>query len=217
METILYIIFSGLMIGILISAPMGPIGVLVIQRTLNRGRRKGLATGLGASLSDIIYCLLTAFGLSFITGFISTHRAILQCIGSIVLVVYGIYLFINNPSKRVELPRTPAHSGTFLRDFATGFLLTFSNPLILFFIIGLFARFSFLAPEFQAYHYVAGYASIFAGAVLWWFGVTWFVNKVRAHFNLRSLWLLNRIVGGIIMIMGAIGLITALHELLVNH
>lgn len=205
------------MIGILISAPMGPIGVLVIQRTLNRGRRKGLATGLGASLSDIIYCLLTAFGLSFITGFISTHRAILQCIGSIVLVVYGIYLFINNPSKRVELPRTPAHSGTFLRDFATGFLLTFSNPLILFFIIGLFARFSFLAPEFQAYHYVAGYASIFAGAVLWWFGVTWFVNKVRAHFNLRSLWLLNRIVGGIIMIMGAIGLITALHELLVNH
>ena len=90
METILYIIFSGLMIGILISAPMGPIGVLVIQRTLNRGRRKGLATGLGASLSDIIYCLLTAFGLSFITGFISTHRAILQCIGSIVLVVYGI-------------------------------------------------------------------------------------------------------------------------------
>ena len=65
-------------------------------------------------------------------------------------------------------------------------------------------------------HYVAGYVSIFAGAVLWWFGVTWFVNKVRGHFNLRSMWLINRILAGIIMIMGAIGLITALGELLVK-
>ncbi len=103
------------------------------------------------------------------------------------------------------------------KDFVTGFLLTFSNPFILFFIIGLFARFSFLAPEFEAYHYVAGYISIFAGAVMWWFGVTWIVNKMRSHFNIRSLWLLNRIVGALIMLMGAIGLVTALHELFVNH
>ena len=73
-----------------------------------------------------------------------------------------------------------------------------------------------MLPSFEAYHYVAGYVSIFAGAVLWWFGVTWFVNKVRGHFNLRSMWLINRILAGIIMIMGAIGLITALGELLVK-
>ena len=214
METILYIIFSGLMIGILISAPMGPIGVLVIQRTLNRGRRKGLATGLGASLSDIIYCLLTAFGLSFITGFISTHRAILQCIGSIVLVVYGIYLFINNPSKRVELPRTPAHSGTFLRDFATGFLLTFSNPLILFFIIGLFARFSFLDLPTSGLHYVLGFAGLAAGAIGWWTGITYLIDKIRGRFTVRSMKRINRAIAIFVLLMAAFGIYDSLGSLL---
>ncbi len=205
----------GILIGILVSAPMGPIGMLCIQRTLNRGRWPAFFTGIGAGMSDLIYCLLTGLGLSFVTDFIEDNQSLLQLIGSVVLLVYAGYLFGANPSR--SLQSNGVQSMSSWKDFVTGFLLTFSNPLILFFIIGLFARFSFLAPEFQAYHYVAGYASIFAGAVLWWFGVTWFVNKVRAHFNLRSLWLLNRIVGGIIMIMGAIGLITALHELLVNH
>ena len=98
-------------------------------------------------------------------------------------------------------------------DFATGFLFTFSNPLILFLIIGLFARFSFLAPEFMAYHYVAGYLAIFGGALLWWFGVTWFVDRVRSHFNLRSMWLLNRILAAVILIMGAVGLVTAVIDM----
>ena len=103
-------------------------------------------------------------------------------------------------------------TGSYWKDFGTGFLFTFSNPLILFFIIGLFARFSFLAPEFMAYHYVAGYISIFLGAVLWWFGVTYFVNKVRRHFNIRSMWLLNRILAAVIMIMGAIGFVTGIMD-----
>ncbi len=64
MESLLYILFTGLLIGILVSAPMGPVGMLVIQRTLNKGRMAALFTGMGASLSDLIYCLLTGLGLS---------------------------------------------------------------------------------------------------------------------------------------------------------
>lgn len=105
---------------------------------------------------------------------------------------------------------------SYWKDFVTGFFFTVSNPLILFLIIGLFARFSFLAPEFEAYHYVVGYLSIFAGAVLWWFGVTWFVNKVRGHFNLRSMWLVNRVLAAIIVVMGAIGFLTALRDLIMR-
>lgn len=204
----------GILIGILVSAPMGPIGMLCIQRTLNRGRWPAFFTGVGAALSDLIYCLLTGLGLSFVTDFIQDNQSLLQLIGSVVLLVYAGYLFGANPSR--SLQSGGLQSMSYWKDFGTGFLFTFSNPLILFFIIGLFARFSFLAPEFQAYHYVAGYVAIFGGAVMWWFGVTWFVNKVRAHFNLRSLWLLNRILAGIILIMGAIGLVTALRELIVR-
>ncbi len=204
----------GILIGIFVSAPMGPIGMLCIQRTLSRGRWPAFFTGVGAALSDLTYCLLTGLGLSFVTDFIETHQSLLQLLGSVVLLVYAGYLFGSNPSRSIN--KSSAHSSSYWKDFATGFLFTFSNPLILFLIIGLFARFSFLAPEFRAYHYVAGYLAIFVGAVLWWFLVTWFVNKVRGHFNLRSMWLVNRILAAIIVVMGAVGFLTALRDLFIK-
>lgn len=215
MDQLLYILPRGLAIGILISAPMGPIGMLVIQRTLCKGRWPAFFTGIGAALSDLIYCLLTGFCLSFVTDFIDVHRLAIQIVGSIVLAAFGYYLYTKNPTR--ALKAADVNAGNYWSDFGSGFLLTFSNPLILFFIIGLFARFSFLAPEFKAYHYVAGYISIFLGAILWWFGVTYFVNKVRRHFNIRSMWLLNRILAGIILIMGLIGFVTGIHDIFFSH
>lgn len=198
------IMTSGFLIGILISAPMGPIGMLCIQRTLNKGRWAGFSTGIGAASSDLIYCLLTGLGLSFIEDFINRNQIILQILGSIVLIGFGMYLFRKNPARSLK-PPTETHQ-TFWSDMVTGFLFTFSNPLILFFIVGLFARFNFLLPEFQYYHYFAGYASIIAGALVWWYAITFFVNKVRAHFNVRSLWLINRIIALLLMGMAAVGL-----------
>lgn len=79
----------GILIGILVSAPMGPIGMLCIQRTLNRGRWPAFFTGIGAGMSDLIYCLLTGLGLSFVTDFIEDNQSLLQLIGSVVLLVYA--------------------------------------------------------------------------------------------------------------------------------
>lgn len=197
------IVFSGLLIGILISAPMGPIGMLCIQRTLNKGRWPAFFTGVGAALSDLVYCLLTGLGLSFITDFVSANQAVLQILGSIVLAAFAFYLFRKNPTR--SLQSRSDQPNNFFADFGTGFLFTFSNPLILFFIIGLFARFNFLVPEYQYYHYMAGYAGIFAGALIWWYTITYFVNKVRAHFNVRSMWLLNRAIAIILFLMAAFG------------
>lgn len=200
----------GLAIGALVSAPMGPIGMLVIQRTLNKGRRPAFFTGVGAALSDLIYCLLTGLCMSVIIDFIEANQFILQIIGSVVLAAFAVYLFRKNPARALTTPRESVT--TYWKDFGTGFLLTFSNPLILFFIIGLFARFNFLLPEFRYYHYMAGYCGIFAGALLWWFGITFFVNKVRSHFNVRSLWLINRIIGGILMVMSVVGLVLGVRD-----
>lgn len=204
MEQVLGIAFHGLLIGILISAPMGPIGVLVIQRTLNKGRMPALYTGFGAALSDLIYCLLTGLGLSFVHDFVVRNQAILQIFGSLFIIAYALFLFRKNPSRQLKTPKIAPTS--YWRDFVTGFLFTFSNPLILFFIIGLFARFQFLDSQYHALEYVVGYLSIAAGALGWWLLVTYFVNKVRAHFNLRSMWVINRVIGSIILIMAAVGL-----------
>ena len=210
MEALFYIVIRGLAIGILISAPMGPIGMLVIQRTLNKGRWAAFFSGIGASISDLLYCLLTGLGLSFITDFIEDNQLLLQIIGSFVIAAFALYLFRKNPTRALSTPKDAPN--TYWMDFVTGFLLTFANPLILFFIIGLFARFNFLLPEFRYYHYISGYLAIFGGAILWWFTITYFVNKVRSHFNVRSLWLINRIIGSILMIMAVVGLIMGIKD-----
>lgn len=204
-------LWRGLAIGILVSAPMGPVGMLCIQRTLNKGRRAGLFTGLGAALSDLFYCLLTGFGLSFIEEFLERNHDIIQLVGSAVLIGFGIYIFRQNPSKR--LSKAPDSATDFKKDFISGFLFTFSNPLILFLIIGLFARFNFLMPEIQFYHYFVGFLFILAGAIGWWYLVTFFVNKVRAHFNLRSMWLINRIIGLIILGFALVGIVSSILNL----
>ena len=102
LSVFIYVIIKGLVIGILVSAPMGPIGVLCIQRTLNKGRRSGIATGLGASLSDLFYAVLTGFGMSMVIDFIETNEAIIQIIGSIVLGIFGFYLFRQNPARNIR-------------------------------------------------------------------------------------------------------------------
>lgn len=215
LESLLYIAFSGFMIGIFISAPMGPIGMLVIQRTLNKGRTTALYTGVGAALSDMLYCLLSGLGLSLVTDFIESNKNVLQIIGSLVLIVYGIYLFRNNPSKSIK--KVPEMSMNYWRDFATGFLFTFSNPLILFFIIGLFARFNFMDTSYSVYHYVIGYLSIAGGALCWWSLITYFVNKVRSHFNVRSMWIINRIMASLLILMAVIGSVHAVNNLILPH
>lgn len=212
LEQLLYILPRGLAIGALISAPMGPIGMLVIQRTLGKGRWPGMFTGIGAALSDLIYCLLTGFGLSFITDFIDEQQLWLQLVGGVVLAIFGVYLFRKNPTRSLKTAsEMPANS--FWSDFITGFLLTFSNPLILFFIVGLFARFCFILPDFGVGHYIFAYLCLLGGALLWWYGVTWLVNRLRRRFNVRSLRLVNRIIALILLAMSAIGVTMAVIDM----
>lgn len=212
MDYLLQIIPRGVAIGVLISAPMGPIGMLCIQRTLNKGRWPAFYTGIGAAISDIIYCLLVGLGISFITDFIEQNQFALQILGGIVLIAFGVYLFRKNPTRSLKPAEETGNN--FWSNLVTGFFFTFSNPLILFFIIGLFARFNFIQQEYQAYHYVAGYLSIFVGALAWWYIVTLFVNSVRNHFNVRSMWIINRIIGSVLIGMAIIGFGWAIKDLL---
>ena len=214
MELLLYTIFRGLAIGVLISAPMGPIGILCIQRTLNKGRWSGFFTGLGASFSDMFYCMLTGLGMSIVIDFIKTNQNILQIIGSLVLVGYGIYLIRKNPAGSLRPPEEKKN--TYTQDTITGFLFCFSNPLILFLTIGLFTRFNFIQQDMPLFVSLIGYLFIFGGAMLWWFLITFFVNAVRTHFNLRSMWLVNTTIGVIILIMSAVGLIMGVKDYFLN-
>lgn len=206
-------ILRGLVIGVVVSAPMGPVGIYCIQRTLDKGRRSGFYTGVGAAISDLIYCLLTGFCLSFIEEFISRHRYPIQLLGSIVLIFFGIWLIRKQPDGQIAADAdhgAPSREG----DILKGFALTFSNPLILFLIIGLFAQFNFVIEGIRFYHYVLGFIGIIAGALGWWWLVTYFVDKLRGHFTRRTMKGINMAIGIIILIFAAVGIFSSTSSLI---
>lgn len=213
METIVYMILKGLAVGIMVSAPMGPVGIFCIQRTLDKGRLAGLYTGVGAAISDMFYCLLTGFGLSFIEDFIQRNQSIIQILGSVVLIAFGVYLFRKSPATSgIKQRSEAAHKAH--TDILKGFLFTFSNPLILFLIIGLFAQFNFMSPEHRWWHYVVGYLFIGIGALGWWHLVTYSVNKVRVHFSLRSMLLINKMIALVVFLLAAVAIFQAVSNLI---
>lgn len=202
------LISKGIVIGILVSAPMGPIGMLCIQRTLNKGRWHGFVTGLGAALSDVIYAALTCLGMGVVVNFVEANQTPLQLMGSIVLGLFGYYIYRSNPVKSLKKQREKKLS--FTQDFITAFLLTFSNVLIVLLYIGLFARFGFVLPEYSFAMLLGGIVCIGLGAVMWWFGITYIVAKLKKWFNVRGIWLLNRIVGTVILFLAVVGVLSVL-------
>ena len=210
----LEILVKGVFIGIIASAPMGPVGVLCLQRTLNKGRFYGLVTGFGAALSDIIYALITGSGMSFVMDFITNERNmfILQLIGSAMLLVFGIMTYRSNPRKSFR--PVPKKKGTLVHNFVTSFLLTLSNPLIIFLFIALFARFAFIIPNHPVEQGV-GYASIVGGAIIWWVLLTYIINKVRTRFEVKGVKILNHTIGIIVILASIAGFVftlTGLHN-----
>ena len=119
-ETILDILWKGFIIGVIVSAPLGPVGVLCIQRTLNKGRWYGFVTGIGASLSDIAYALLTGYGMSFVFDYVNKNIFYLQLFGSILLLIFGIYTFRSNPVQSIRPVSTS--KGSFRKKFSQSLL-----------------------------------------------------------------------------------------------
>lgn len=206
----LNVIFIGILIGILVSAPVGPIGILCIQRTISRGRLHGIVTGLGATTSDLIYVLIVGFCISYITEFITDYRIIIQTIGSIIVCVFGMHIFRSNPVAQLHRNDKSEKKTSYFNDYISAFGLCLSNPLIIFLFIGLFARFQLILPENRLGDNLIGLVAILIGATLWWIILTLIVGYFRNNFNLRGLWILNKITGSFLMLFGVIGIVTAL-------
>ena len=204
---ILDFIFKGMLIGMIASAPMGPVGVLCVQRTLNKGRWYGFVTGIGAAISDIFYAAMSGFGMAFVMDFINNaqNRFYLQIAGSLMLLAFGFYTYRTDPTRKMH--QSGQQKGTLWYNTWTAFLVTFSNPLIIFLFLAMYAQFAFVLPD-HPFEMVVGFLSSVGGALLWWWGLTWLVDKIRAKFDQNGIRLINQvigvavIIGSIIMLLG---------------
>ena len=198
-------IFKGVLIGMIASAPMGPVGVLCVQRTLNKGRLFGLATGVGAAVSDIIYAGVTGFGMAFVMDFINNdqNKFYLQIIGSVLLLAFGIFTWRSDPTKNMH--QSGQKKGSLWYNTWTAFLVTFSNPLIIFLFMALFAQFAFVIPD-HPFEMLIGFTSIVGGALLWWYGLSWLVDKLRVIFDNAGIRIINQIIGAVVIIFSIVSL-----------
>ena len=206
------LVFKGMLIGMIASAPMGPVGILCVQRTLNKGRWYGMVTGIGAAVSDILYAGITGFGMAFVMDFINNdqNKFYLQIIGSVVLLAFGIFTWRTDPTKNMH--QSGLQRGSLWYNMWTAFLVTFSNPLIVFLFMGLFAQFAFVIPE-HPFEMLVGFASIVGGALLWWYGLTWLVDKIRTIFQDDGIRIINQIIGVVVIVFSVISLLGTMTNL----
>ena len=202
MQEIHYLI-KGLIIGLSISVPVGPIGILCIRRTLSRGRMVGFLSGLGAATADSFYGAIAGFGLTFLVNFLIGKQYWLHLIGSALLVILGVKTFLSKPAEQ----GTPVDGSNRWHAYLSTFFLTLTNPMTVIFFVAVFAG---LGVGSESNHYLlAGIlvTGIFIGSAMWWLVLSGFTGLLQKLLNPKRLQWLNRISGLIILGFGLFALL----------
>lgn len=195
----LNLLWKGVVTGLAVSIPLGPLGILCIQRTVNKNWKSGIFSGIGIAVADTVYAFVAGFSLSIIVDFIRTYELYFKLVGFFVLLLLGIYIFRSNPTKQIQDYKLKGSSH--MQDFLTTFLVTLSNPLSVFVFIAIFTGYSIVLQFSQPLEALLMIGGIFMGGSLWWFIITGFANLFRHKFTINTLYWANRIIGlGVIVV-----------------
>ena len=187
------LLWEGFMIGIAVSVPLGPLGMLCIKRTVNKNWKSGFLSGLGIAASDAIYAIVAGFSLTIIIKFITHYEIYFKILGASMVVFLGLYIFLSNPAK--EIQKFKQKGTSYLQDFLTAFLLTFSNPLAVFIFIAIFTSYSLVFQLSQLFEALLVIGGIFAGGAFWWFILTGLAYLFKHKLTINTLWWANKIIG----------------------
>jgi threonine/homoserine/homoserine lactone efflux protein len=190
--------FKGFIIGFSIAAPVGPIGILCIQRTLARGNVQGLVTGLGAATADAIYGFIAAFGLTFFSNFLVEQSIWFRLIGGLFLCYLGIKAFLSKPQNQA-LSVTNRNS---LSSYGTTFFLTLTNPMTILFFTGVFAGLGMVSESIQYTSAGLMVIGVFIGSGAWWLILSSATGILRNKINESKLTWVNKISGVVILAFG---------------
>jgi threonine/homoserine/homoserine lactone efflux protein len=191
------VLLKGLVIGFSIAAPVGPIGVLCIRRSLADGPRVGLATGLGAATADALYGAVAAFGLTVVSNALVARRLWLAILGGVFLCYLGVRTFLSAP--REDAVEGPLHG--IASAYGSTLLLTLTNPMTILSFVAIFAGLG-LSGSPDSRSAVALVAGVFLGSALWWLTLSTGVALVRSRMSPTWMRSVNRVSGAIIMSFG---------------
>ena len=185
---------KGLVIGFAIAAPVGPIGVLCIRRTLAEGRASGLATGLGAATADAFYGAVAGFGLTAISGFLLSYQVWLQLLGGLFLCGLGLKTCLHKPGA--EVVRVGGRG--LVQAYVTSVALTLTNPATILSFAAVFAGAGLGQAQADVADASALVAGVFLGSTIWWFNLSGFVARWRRRYPSAEQ-LVRKPLGGVVL------------------
>lgn len=190
---------KGFLVGICASAPIGPIAILVVQKSLSKGHKAGFVSGLGASVVDTLYAFIAIFALAFAQRLLDQHHNIILIVGGAVLVAVGISMAFSNPFRKMKKDGKPKVS---TKDFGQAVVMGLSNPMAIFVMFTLFAFFGLAKDAPQTWSVAPILISVSLGSVTYWFSMSWLLSRFAGNFKMRTILWISRITGAIIVIIG---------------
>jgi len=199
---------TGFIIGFSVAAPVGPIALLIMRRSLNEGRLSGFVSGLGAATADLVCGLVAALGISAFTALIASHHAALQLVGGLFMIWLGVHAFkAKDPTTATQ---RPLHERNLFLAYIFTFLLTMANPLTLLAMMGIVAATGIGGPAYSHLDTVILGGGIFLGSATWWLLLSNLAGWLGRTLGHRVLHVINMIAGTLIVGFGAWQLVSLL-------
>ena len=202
----LEILLKGIILGLTVSMPLGPIGIILINRTIKRGMLSGFFSGLGLATADTLLALLAALGYTVILSFINEQRFIISIIAGLIIIGIGLKIYLSNPVKDIR-NREKANK-SFWRDYYSVFVLSISNPYTIFIFVAFFSGVHIggnVKPELVPFFLIPG---VLIGTITWWFFLSYFVSRFKKNIRLRVIVRVNKVAGIVVIVIGIIVLLS---------
>lgn len=208
MHVILY--FKAVFCGLVIAAPVGPVGVLCVKRTLRDGFRWGLVSGFGAAVADTMFGLVAAFGLHLVADLLLEHSRMLRTVGGLLMIGVGLRELLTPPRRFDRDERRPASVNDVAGRFGSTFALTVTNPIAILSFGAVFAVAGAVVPEGDlsgAWTLVLG---VFSGSMLWFTSLCGFAKLFRRWIDLTAMRVVSRVAGVVVLLLGVLVLLSLL-------
>lgn len=199
-------LLKGLLIGFSVAAPVGPIGVLTIKRTLSEGRISGFVTGMGAAMADTVYGIIAGFGLTAISSFLLTQEFWMKLVGGLFLLFLGIKSFLSKPAPTAA----NLNSKGLFNNFISTFFLTVTNPSTILSFLAIFAGLGLGTTKTDYASSLTLVFGVFLGSAAWWFILSAVVSYFQSKITPERLIWINRLSGLIIISFGIFALYSCL-------
>ncbi len=196
------VILKGILLGFMVSIPLGPVSIILINRTIKRGFLSGFFSGIGLAAADTLLAVIGALGFSVIISFIKEERFLIALIAGIVVIGVGIKVLFSNPVK--DFRNREKASKSLWRDFYSVFVLSITNPYTVLIFVAFFSGIRLqgnIRPEIVPFILIPG---VFIGAMTWWISLTYFLSRFKEKIRLRAIVRVNQLGGIVIMAIGVL-------------